>query len=67
MNRETAVQGTTSTEGGAEWRRVRVWFNEYVIADSTVEVALAEQLEALHRQRFRRICVTNDPATPPER
>lgn len=52
LNGETAA--TPTSEGGAEveWRRVRVWFNDYLIADSTVVADLATRLEVLHRQRF---------------
>lgn len=60
------MQEATLAEGEAEWRQVRVWFNGHPIADSTVEAALAERLEASHRQRFARLRVTNDPAAPSE-
>ncbi|TDD50072.1 hypothetical protein E1263_31385 [Kribbella antibiotica] len=66
MGEEAAA--TPTSEGGAavEWRRVRVWFNEYAIADSTVVADVASRLEALHRQRFSRLRVTNEPALAPE-
>ncbi|GAB3838205.1 hypothetical protein [Kribbella italica] len=55
-----------TTEGEPEWRRVRVWFGEFAIADSTCVSDLADKLEALHRQRFARLLITNEPVTPPD-
>lgn len=67
LNGEAAATPTGEGEAGVEWRRVRVWFNEYVIADSIVVADLAARLEALHRQRFSRLHVTNEPASKSER
>lgn len=62
------MTGKTTTEGGSEWRRVRLWFNGQAIADSIVETARASQLQAFYYHRFssQRLRVTVEPAQVPE-
>lgn len=60
------MQGTTKTEGGSEWRRVQLWFNGYVIADSTVGAELAGRLVAYYGHRFAKLRVTVETTVPPE-
>jgi hypothetical protein len=47
-----------------EWRRVRVWFGDHVIADYRAEPALAERYAAAMSRRFAGLRVTNDQVPP---
>ncbi len=56
-------------ERDSEWRRVRVWFGEFAIADSVCVTEMADRVESAHRKRFvnlARIRITNEPASPPD-
>ncbi|GAA3598621.1 hypothetical protein GCM10022235_83040 [Kribbella ginsengisoli] len=55
---------TVQSEGGAEWRRVQVWFGEHLISDWIGDnPRYAARLEAAQRRRFAKLRVTNEPTT----
>jgi hypothetical protein len=59
---------TVQSEGGAEWRRVQVWFGEHLISDWIGDdPQYAARLEAAQRRRFIKLRVTNEPTPHADR
>lgn len=59
---------TMRNQGGAEWRRVQVWFGEYLISDWIGDnPQYAARLQAAQLRRFTKLRVTNELISSTER